>query len=227
MAFEVERKYLNVDFAELRAHLEQKAALALGRHFERNVLYETDPPSLFAQKKLLRLRSCFQAGQAARFFLTFKAPAPAQAEVCGCKVRLEEEVQVSSGQTMDAILRGQGFIAWACYEKVREAWQAGELSVVLDVLPFGRFVELEGEASAIEAWARDLGLSQCEQSTQSYHALHQDWLRNNGRCGETSFVFSEQERQHWIERLGLCDLAPLPQVFAQSQESCLNAGAGV
>ena len=227
MALEVERKYCHVDFARLRARLRELGASDLGRYFERNVVYESDPPALLAQKKLLRLRSCFQAGQAPSYLLTLKAPVPEAKQCAGCKVRREDEVQVSSAETMDAILQGQGFLPFACYEKIREAWQAGDLAVDLDILPFGHFVELEGEVAAIETWACDLELADAVQSTQSYHALYQDWLRKMGLHGGPSFVFSEALRQIWAERLGLGPLPALPDIFRSSAVSCLNEGAGV
>ena len=180
MAFEVERKYCHVDFARLRARLRQLGARDLGRCFERNVVYESDPPTLMIQKKLLRLRSCFQAEQAPSYLLTLKTPVPEAKQCAGCKVRREDEVVVSSAETMDAILQGQGFVPFACYEKIREAWQAGGLAVDLDVLPFGHFVELEGEVAAIETWACDLELVDFRQSTQSYHVLYRDWLQKMG-----------------------------------------------
>lgn len=227
MACEVERKYLHVNFAELRSHLQKQAAVCLGRHFERNVVYETDPPSFCQQKKLLRLRSCFWAERTPQYVLTFKAPA-AQAEALqGFKVRREDEVFVSSAESMGAILEGQGFVPWACYEKVRETWQVSAVSVVLDVLPFGRFVELEGDAVAIDAFALTLDLAEAEQSTQSYAALYRDWLQAMGKSWQASFMFSEQERKAWTERLGIYDLPELPRLCSPSLESCLQRAAGV
>ncbi len=56
MPLEVERKYLNVDFAALRRALCDLDARNLGAHFESNWVFDTPDARLFANGRLLRLR---------------------------------------------------------------------------------------------------------------------------------------------------------------------------
>jgi adenylate cyclase class 2 len=59
---------------------------------------------------------------------------------------------------MEAILVRLGFVAFQSYEKYRETFTLQGVEVVLDEMPFGHFVELEGEEPALRAVASALGL---------------------------------------------------------------------
>jgi hypothetical protein len=81
------------------------------------------------------------------------------------------------------------------------------VEVELDVLPFAEVVELEGRAQDIESVERRLNLDNAEISTKSYHELHQEWLRQNHKPEQLSFVFDKAQREHWRTLLGLTDRA--------------------
>ena len=81
------------------------------------------------------------------------------------------------------------------------------VEVELDILPFAEVVELEGRAQDIESVERRLNLDNAEISTKSYHELHQEWLRQNHKPAQLSFVFDEAQSEHWRKKLGLTDKA--------------------
>lgn len=134
------------------------------RLFERNVRFDSPGERLRFQFQLLRLRQDDNAR------LTFKGP-PHEAGETEAKVREELEVKVSDFETTAAILERLGFKAQQVYEKYRETFHLGEVEIVLDEMPFGDFVELEGDEEAIRAAAGRLGLDWEQRILENYLAL--------------------------------------------------------
>jgi len=163
---EVEVKFLVTDLAAVRARLlaagaEQRAA----RVYERNVRYDTADETLLGRQALLRLRQDTQVR------LTFKGLAAQDAD-SEAKIREELEVAVSDFDTLALILARLGFHAVQTYEKYRETWHLDEVEVVLDELPFGNFVELEGPSDeSLKVVAADLGLGWSQRILANYLAL--------------------------------------------------------
>lgn len=208
MALEIERKYLDVDFDRLRCALIGAGAADLGAHFESNVVFDTPDLGIIASGRLLRVRSQ-EWRDRTRHVLTLKLPVAGAADGV-FKAREERELAVESAAAMSAVLEGVGFVAVARYEKVRSVWRltsfrpgGNGMLVELDELPFARVVELEGDAEDLDAAALLLGLDKYGISTQSYHALHQEWRRSRGLPHERSFVFGADERCRLRESLGL------------------------
>lgn len=192
MPLEHEIKFPVADFDDLRRRLNLAGAVCLGRVFESNIVYDDARNSLRAANILLRLR---RDGQGR---LTLKRPPAARDDHAGLKVLEEFETRVDDPSALEAILHALGYKASFAYEKVRETWdimaQDGVVHVCLDRLPFGRFVELEGPARALEAAAGALGLSMNDGLTDNYHALHRKYLAGRGLEGDDSFVFTGAER---------------------------------
>lgn len=167
MSLEVEVKFPVVSFDTIRQALTRAGGERVrARTFEHNVRYDTADERLHAAWQMLRLR------EDDRVRLTFKGPDPAglmaETEV---RVREELEVEVSDFATADRLIRRLGFIPLQSYEKYRETWHLGSVEVVLDELPFGRFVELEGVAEALAPAADQLGLAWSQRILTNYLAL--------------------------------------------------------
>lgn len=201
MGLEIERKYLHVNLQSLRQKLVDNGAHCLGAHFESNWVYDTAEDGLMGGGQLLRLRTQ-QWHDKTRHQLTLKLPATHDG---GFKVREERETEVADGAVMRGILEGLGYRAVARYEKIREPWRMDLVEIELDILPFDQVVELEGRAEDIESVERRLNLDNAEISTKSYHELHQEWLRQNHKPAQLSFVFDEAQSEHWRKELGLTD----------------------
>jgi adenylate cyclase, class 2 len=127
------------------------------RLHERNSRYEDSEQGLGKAEKTLRLR---QNGADGPVILTYKEPlagiALANADSLATS-RLELEVEVSDYATAEQILAKLGYhTAWH-YEKYRTTYQLDNCEVVLDELPYGLFLEAEGEATAIEEALAALG----------------------------------------------------------------------
>lgn len=149
----------------LQAH---GAQLVHPRMYERNLRYEDAAHSLTPRGIVLRLR------QDANATLTYKEDGGAF--VNGISRRFEAEVMIDDLETMALILEKLGFSPYMSYEKYRTTYQYNGCEVVLDEMPYGHFVEIEGEPEAIEATLSGLSLARAPRMTASY-ALLFDRLR--------------------------------------------------
>ncbi len=132
------------------------------RLYERNVRYEDADDSLTPVDKVLRLR------QDTRVRLTYKEPVSA---TNGILSRQELEVTVSDFETADLLLQKLGFHPAWLYEKYRTTYELGGCEIVLDEMPFGNFVEIEGDAEDIERVVAQIGLAEAPRIAASYSEL--------------------------------------------------------
>lgn len=162
---EVEVKFLVPDLDAFRERLlPAGATLHRGRTYERNVRFDTADDALLEQGSLLRLREDVSVT------LTYKGK-PESGRPSEAKVFEELEVRVDDFNMTAAILNRLGYSARQVYEKYRETYRLGQVEIVLDEMPFGDFVELEGEEVAIKSVAEQLELPWSERITTNYLAL--------------------------------------------------------
>ena len=171
---EVEAKLWVPNLVAVAARLAQLGAIARSqRTFERNVRYEDAARTLTPAGIVLRLR------QDNRVRLTYKRPpAPADATDPDFQARFEAEVVVDDFDTMDVILMHLGFQAAMVYEKYRTTYELHGTEVVLDEMPYGHFVEVEGSPEDIRATLEVLGLADHTRFAESYARLF-DYVRAN------------------------------------------------
>lgn len=163
---EVEVKFLVSDLAAFRERLVAEGAeLTKPRLYERNIRFDTIREDLRRKGQLLRLR------QDNHTRLTFKGIPPVDTAPTEVKVREELEVEVNDFETLALLLERIGFEPWQVYEKYRETFVLAGVEVVLDEMPFGNFVELEGEEAKIKQLAGRLGLDWESRVLENYLAL--------------------------------------------------------
>ena len=132
-----------------------------GEDFEENTLF--NGATLEIGTCVVRLRRV--DGKAT---LTYKKALPG---VSSIKQRREEETQVADPEAMEAILVALGFTPALVYEKRRQTWRLGNAEIVIDVLPFGLFMEIEGRAGDIKAVERTLALKGLKAESATYPQL--------------------------------------------------------
>ena len=147
---ETEVKFFLFNIQTMRDHILDLGAESQGRFFERNFRFEDTPKSLKQKKSLLRLR------QDTKNTLTFKS-APAKKDG-SFKILKELEVEVSDFDTMHHILEALGFHREQIYEKWRETFELNQTYLCLDTMPYGDFIEIEGQKQNIRNFASRLGL---------------------------------------------------------------------
>lgn len=164
-SLEVEVKFLLRDFESFRKRLAAvHAELVTPRVYERNVRFDTVDAALLARQELLRLR------QDTRARLTFKGPSAGD-ETSEAKVREEIELEIGDFEKMSDLLKRLGFMPVQIYEKYRETYHWLGVEIVLDEMPFGHFVELEGHDAALKGAAEALGLDWSRRILANYLGL--------------------------------------------------------
>lgn len=162
---EVEVKFHVPDLAAFRERLISAGAKQLKeRVHERNIRFDNAWEGLRRKGQLLRLR------QDDRARLTFKG-IPPESGPTEVKVREELEVEVSDFDTLALLLERIGFEPLQVYEKYRETFMLEEVEIVLDEMPFGNFVELEGVEAQIKEIAGRLSLDWNRRILLNYLAL--------------------------------------------------------
>ena len=165
--FEVEVKFQVDDLGKLRQAVQAAGAvIKKARVFERNIRYDDAAGNLLAAQSVLRLRFDTVAR------ITWKAlPTDLALLQSEAKVREEIEIEVSDFDSADLIIQRLGYIPTQTYEKYRETFQLDDVEIVLDELPYGNFVELEGPEPTIRALAQTLHLDWQQRILFSYLAL--------------------------------------------------------
>ncbi len=139
------------------------AVLTQPRTFEVNLRFDTENEDLAENHQLLRLRR----DQGVR--LTFKGP---MKNYRGATLRQEIEVEVGDYEATRRLLEALGYQVTRIYEKYRTTYHLGTLEITLDEMPFGNFVEIEGEDVAkIRQAAHDLGLDWSANISANYLML--------------------------------------------------------
>lgn len=148
---EVEVKFYLNDIDSMRHRITRLGAESRGCVFENNVRYEDDGHNLIKKDSLLRLR------HDQKVILTFKSKLVAAGHEFS--IYDELEVEVSDFKTMDRILTSVGLQAVQRYEKWRETFILGRTAFYLDTMPYGPFLEIEGQETDIKHYADQLELS--------------------------------------------------------------------
>jgi len=165
---ETELKIPVPDLETVRRNLagSTEAHLVHATEREVNTLLDTADGELAGSDRLLRLRWIGD-----RALLTWKGPARFEGAV---KHREELEIVVADVEQLASIFERLGYLPVVRYEKDRESWQVGQVTVTLDHTPMGDFVELEGPADRLIALASDLGIDPGGAVRGSYISLWQD-----------------------------------------------------
>jgi adenylate cyclase, class 2 len=171
---EIEVKVAVANFRQFRRQLREAGFRVKHRRvFERNTIFETEPPSLRPNGCLVRVR---EAGP--RFTITYKGPAT----VGKHKSREEVEFSVSDADAAYTFLTRLGYHPHFVYEKYRTEYVDSTSSgiVTLDETPIGIYAELEGPEKWIDSTAKTLGIADRDYITASYGALYLTWCEREG-----------------------------------------------
>ena len=171
---ETEAKFHIRDLGRIEARLlELKAFMIQPRVHETNLRFDLPNAVLRNSQKVLRLRQDENAR------LTFKGPSVELGG--GVSSRKEIEFVVGDYDSAKQFLEELGFNEIAFYEKFRSTYQLDKTHIMLDELPYGDFIEIEGDdPGAIHHIADLLGLNWNAMIKNGYSAL---FNRVAGRYG--------------------------------------------
>jgi len=169
---EIEVKFHLSDNDALRSRILQIGAVSGGRVFESNLRFEDAAGSFAANRSLLRLR------RDRKVRLTHKST-PLESDK-RFKIRREIEVEVGSFDQMRQLLEALGYHVVQVYEKWRETFALDGVELCLDEMPYGTFLEIEGEPEAIMAAARRLDLDWNTRILANYLHIFELLRRESG-----------------------------------------------
>ncbi|WP_051617344.1 class IV adenylate cyclase [Desulfonatronovibrio hydrogenovorans] len=186
MQIETELKFRVEGFREITTRLAGMEAHSSPWYFEQNIVLDDQTGRLRKRDCLLRIRS----GMANK--LTLKLPVP-DAGPGIAKTRQEFETTIGDAGEVFAIFCSLGYSIWLKYEKFRQVWKMQDVKICLDILPFGRFVELEAAEEVIVKKVQCLGLDMENSTAKTYHELNQDWIAELGLEPTNDFIFSPEQ----------------------------------
>lgn len=163
MAIEIEKKY-RLDkklIVELTKKLGELGATFSYETFEENYLHRGG--LLDGKAAVLRVRKTD-----ARTTLTYKEKVPTENDF---KHQIEFETEVSDVDATEGIIEKLGYKLSVVYEKHRKSWHFGNVEVVLDELPFGYYMEIEGAMEDIDEVEKLLGADKFELEARGYPRL--------------------------------------------------------
>lgn len=148
---ETEVKFYIRDLRKIELRLRDlKAQLIRPRIHEINFRYDLPDGSLRANGRVLRLR------RDTNVILTYKGPS---AIIDGVFSRTELETTMGDLETAQRVLEALGYVQILIYEKYRAVYEINGCHIMLDELPYGDFVEIEGsDASSIRKMVLQMGL---------------------------------------------------------------------
>ena len=179
MALEIEKKYrvTQEQVAEVLLALEEEGAEYVGEDLEENIIYGGGV--LDEQKAVVRIRRTD-----GRTVLTYKRRIFNDMPI---KQQIEHESEVSDAAEVEAILENLGLEPRLVYEKRRRTWNFRSVEIVLDELPFGLYMEIEGSVTAIAEAEMYLGIEHFEPEHETYPRLTMSLGKRNGSMIEARF----------------------------------------
>ena len=167
---EREIKFPDVELDKVRERLLELEAERVGPPaFEDNWILDRGG-ELLESGKILRLRT-----DSGRARLTLKGPMRLEGNV---KVREEYEIQlVEEADAARTLLEALGYGVVRRYQKMREEWHLGGVTIALDHTPIGDFAEFEGDGA--ETVAKRCGFDSSKSERRSYLRLYEDYLKEH------------------------------------------------
>lgn len=179
MAIEIEKKYrLSGEQREkVLQELREFEAEFKGEDFEENTIYHGG--ALGEKHAVLRIRKTQD-----RTILTYKERVPSPA---GIKHQIEHETEVANAEALEKIIESLGLKKDLVYEKRRKIWHFRDVEIVLDELPFGSFMEIEGSITAIKEAEMLLDIEDFPAEHETYPHLTRKFGKLNGDLIEARF----------------------------------------
>ncbi|MER3430722.1 MAG: class IV adenylate cyclase [Blastocatellia bacterium] len=163
MPVETERKYrLNqTEAARIAAKLFEVNADFVGETEEENIIFAGRP--LSGKRAVVRIRRMPNVA-----ILTYKRAIDGDQDF---KQHIEIETGIEDADATEQILKELGLKRALVYEKRRKCWRLKDVEVVIDRLPFGEFLEIEGAVAGIIEAEKILGAENLEYVRATYPRL--------------------------------------------------------
>jgi adenylate cyclase, class 2 len=182
---EVKFKINNPD--KIKKKFEELNAKCLGSDFQRTIRFENNG-KLKEQGLFLRVRSGFKNT------ITLKSKIPGASE--HIYQREEIELEISDIEKMQEIIKKLGFNDEMIMEKYRTKYELNDCEIVVDKLPFGDYIEIEGEEKKIFDLINKLNLDKNKLINKTYWDLFEDYKNiNNMQYLGKNIVFKNKTNE--------------------------------
>ncbi|NIS78887.1 MAG: CYTH domain-containing protein [Anaerolineales bacterium] len=160
---EIEAKFLIHHLADFRRRVIAEGGQRLEpRTLERNLRFDTQDKKLSASHQVLRLR------QDVHTLLTYKYAHTTEE-------RTEIEFEVNDFNAAKSLLEALGYQVVFIYEKYRETFTLDPTLIMLDELPFGFFIEIEGPSrESVHEMASTMNLMWKHRAKADYLTLFEN-----------------------------------------------------
>jgi adenylate cyclase, class 2 len=179
MAIEIEKKY-RLDkkrHDEVVLRLQKLGATFTKEVFEENYLHRGG--LLDERGAVLRLRKIGDYT-----VLTYKEKLRNASDI---KHKMEYETVVADVDAMESIIGRLGYRLSVVYEKRRKIWHFRNVEVMMDELPFGLYMEIEGTIANIAKAEKILGIQDLQPETRGYPRLTAKYGKVKGDVAESRF----------------------------------------
>lgn len=96
----------------------------------------------------------------------------------GIKHQIEYETSIENAEEIENIIKSMGFEKVLIYDKRRKTWRFRDVEIMLDELPFGLYMEIEGSIMAIAEAEMLLDAEDFETENETYpHLTYQFGVR--------------------------------------------------
>lgn len=179
MALEIEKKYRLTpeQLTEVLAALDDVGAEFVREDLEENVIFGGG--ILDVDGAVVRIR---RTGD--RSILTYKRRIVNDLPI---KQQIEHESEVGDAAEIEAILENLGLQPRIVYEKRRRIWNFRSVEIVLDELPFGLYMEIEGSITGIAEAEMFLDIGHLDPEYETYPRLTARRGKRNGNMIEARF----------------------------------------
>jgi predicted adenylyl cyclase CyaB len=162
---EIEIKFVVKDTKTITEKLRKLGfRIAVGRHREKNYLFDDEAGSLQKAGKLLRVRKTPSSQT-----VTYKGPISATSKL---KHREEIECRIENADTVIRILQEVGFGVRTEYSKYRTVFEKEGFNISLDETEAGNYLEVEGPSDEdITKLGEKLGYSEQDFVRRTYAEL--------------------------------------------------------
>ncbi len=170
---EIEAKFYVQDLKRIEMCLQDlKAFLIQPRMLETNLRFDLPDGGLRSKGQVLRLRQDTEAK------FTYKGSGKSEQGIVN---RTEIEFVVSDFEKAKLFLEALGYQKILQYNKYRTTYEFEACHIMIDELPYGNFVEIEGEdIASIHVAAEQLNLNMQAAISESYSALFEKVRRIMG-----------------------------------------------
>jgi adenylate cyclase class 2 len=179
---ETEAKFYVLNLMEIEIRLQDLGArLIQSRVLETNIRFDLPDARLRSERRVLRLRRDTEAR------LTYKS---ASTNEEGVLSRTEIEFIVEDFERAKHFLEALGYQPIFYYEKYRTTYELDKNPIMLDELPYGNFVEIEGETvESIRSIANQLNLNWDAAVATSYYTLFERFCTKRPDLDPTLLTF--------------------------------------